>query len=463
MSAEMVEWTPEPTEYDEPSLPVEFVRLTPAEQAITNERNRRNAIEVVNLEKAARVPTRTGRVKMRNLVAQAVTELEVRREHGLTGLKTGVPSFDKVACPLFQPSRVVGVAASTKVGKTTLLWQWAVAFAVQDIPVMIFSFEDEGTDSVYRGIANISSGDVAAIRAGFVVDGEKTDIPEAFDEGAETLADLDIEVSNTPATCEQLGHEVGDWKKSWPEGKHAGVVIVDQLSHLVADDPATFAARWPGFAPPPPRDNLVQLLEWQTAMLQRIGRRWNVLVIVAHQLNENAKEHEEPSERSLRNSRGIAHKLDGLVIPWRPSRLLNPNPGPGLPETVPNDEQRMWLCVPIARQIGGGFKVEVEWQGTHQRVADLGTGLGTPWTAPEKASPEKLAGMAAYADVRRKWQNHVDAVQDAANGVGEAPKEAPVQLRAIGTLGAKWALPAAPVPAAPAEPEEFTGVDPFGY
>ena len=32
---------------------------------------------------------------------------------------------------------------------------------------------------------------------------------------------------------------------------------------------------------------------------------------------------------------------------------------------MPNEHDRMWLVVPIARQVAGGFKVEVEWQGAH--------------------------------------------------------------------------------------------------
>ncbi|WP_375425518.1 DnaB-like helicase C-terminal domain-containing protein [uncultured Friedmanniella sp.] len=416
-----------------------IARPSPEQQAIEQERNRRRAKEVVDAELATKVPMRTGRIKVRDLAAQAVAELEARREHGVVGLKTGVESFDKLAAPMFQPGRVIGVAASTKTGKTTILGQWLVNFAAQNIPTLVFTFEDEPTDTVNRWNSNVATGNIGDIRAGFIKDGVKEDVPEDYDKGMEYLSGLDIEVSPTQASCSQMGYEVGDWTQTWPAGTPAGVVVVDQLSHVVPDDPAAFKARFPGYTPPPHPDNTVKLLEWQTAMLQRIARRWNVMVILALQRNENDKDWEEPTVRSIRDSRGIVHKLDALVIPWRPERLVNPEPGPGQPETVPNTDERMWMCVPVARHIAGGFKVEVEWQGQHSRVADLGAGMGTKWQKPDAVSKEQLSGMAAYAEVKAKWQRYVDGVQDAANS-GEKAPEAPAKLKSVGTVGAKWKL-----------------------
>lgn len=435
-------FTDELAEPEEQRLPAP--RMTAEDIAVESERNRRNAKDIVDAERAATVPVRTGRVKLKDLVAQAVVELEVRREHGLSGFKTGVESFDKLAAPMFQPGRVIGVPASTKTGKTTVLWQWAVQWAAAGLPGFIMSFEDEGTDSVYRALANVASGNVGDIRSGFVTDGVKQDIPEGFDTAAKYVSSLNIEVSNTPSTCTQIAFEVGDWVQSWESGTYSGFLVVDQLSHLVPDDPGAFKARFPGFKAPPRSDDTVKLLEWQVEMLQRIARKWNILVIVAMQRNEQDKDWEWPTIRSVRDSRGIAHKVDALVVPHRPGRLPNPNPGPGQPETVPNDEDRMWLCVPIARHIPGGFRVEVEWQGAHQRVAELGARMGDDWVAPEQVSEEQKSGMAAYAAVRDRWARHVDQVAAAANGRQEAPEAAPVTLKAIGTLGAKWALPTAP-------------------
>lgn len=425
---------------------------TDRQVAIERERNRQEAIATVAAERATTVPTRTGRVKMSALMAQAVAELEVRREHGAGGFKTGVDSFDARVAPLFTPGHLIVVAARTKRGKTTILAQWAASFAAQGLPVMHFSFEDDGTEVANRHVANVGSGDIGAIRAGFVLDGVKQPIPQAFDVAAKVVSEFDIDFSDVPATCTQLAFEVGDWVASWPQGASTGVVIVDQLSHIVPDDPATFAARFPNVSPPPPAHDLTKLHYWQSKMLRVIAKRWNVLVILAHQLNASQPDHVEPTEDSLYNSKGIGHVVDGLIIPWRPRTLLNPVKGPGEPETVPNIDDRMWLVVPIARQCGGEFKVEVAWQPTHQRIAELGTPIGQGWQAPEPVTEAKMAGMAARAKLQSGWQAYIDKVRDAANGAGEAPQCAPAQLKAIGQFGIGWALPPVKVKAAQPEP-----------
>ena len=74
--------------------------------------NTRYAI-YLELARAAR-PLTTADIA--DLVAQAVAELEVRREHGLQGFRTGIRSFDDLASPMFQPGRVVGVAARGRPG-----------------------------------------------------------------------------------------------------------------------------------------------------------------------------------------------------------------------------------------------------------------------------------------------------------------------------------------------------------
>lgn len=417
---------------------------TDLELAIRRERNRRFAQALVAAERAPKVAERHGFTKIADLVAQAVVEMQLKHEHGLNGFHTGIAEFDEKGAAMMQPGKLVVVAASTKIGKTTLLWQLAATYAAQGLPVAVCSYEDDPSDAVLRAIANIGSGDIGQLRSGFVRDGKAYPIPEGFDVAAEKVASLDIQVMTTPSTCAQIGQSIAVWRATWAPGKAAGVVIIDQLSHIVPDDPDEFRRRFPGLTPPPPADNEVKLLEWQTAVLQRIARQYNVLLLLAHQLNEQAQEHEEPTERSLRGSRGIGHKVDGLVIPWRPARLPNPNRGmPGEPETVANTAGRMWLCVPIARGCAGRFKVEVEWQGMHQRVANLGTKLGDEWKQPTPMTEQRMTGLTALSKVRAQWEGYLAAVDLAAATGTEAPA-VPVTLPALASPGAQWALPAAP-------------------
>lgn len=423
---------------------------TDLQVAIDRERNRRIAQELVAAERAPKVAERHGFTKVADLVAQAVTEIKLRHEHGLDGFRTGITEFDERGAPMMQPGKLVVVAAGTKVGKTSLLWQLAATYAAQGLPVAVLSYEDDPSDAVLRAIANVGSGDIGQLRSGFRRDGKACAIPEEFDRAAATVASLDIQVMTTPSTCAQIGKSVGAWRATWAPGQSAGVVIIDQLSHIVPDDPAEFRRRFPGYAPPPAADNEVKLLEWQAGVLQRIARQWNVLVLLAHQLNEQAKEHEEPTERSLRGSRGIGHKVDGLVIPWRPARLPNPHRGmPGEPETVENATGRMWLCVPIARGCAGRFKVEVQWQGIHQRVADLDAKLGEEWAQPDPITEERRFGMAALTAVRTRWETYLADV-DVAAATGDEPPAPPTSLTTLATPGARWTLPAKPVVVPPA-------------
>ena len=59
---EMVPYTPRPT------------RAPSVDELATRERNRRDALELVDREHADVMPTRLGRVKMRDVVAQMVEE-----------------------------------------------------------------------------------------------------------------------------------------------------------------------------------------------------------------------------------------------------------------------------------------------------------------------------------------------------------------------------------------------------
>lgn len=427
---EMVPYTPRPT------------RAPSVDELATRERNRRDALELVDREHADVMPTRLGRVKMRDVVAQMVEEVHAQNEHGVTGFPTGVPSFDKVAAPLFQPGHLIVAAAGTKTGKTAILNQWMAAWAAQNIPVILFSFEDDQMDTARRNVANLGNGNIGHIRSGFIdQNGNRMPIPAEFDEAAAKVADLDVDMVTTRANCVQIAFEVGSWKQSWPEGASTGVVVIDQLSHILPDDPAQFRSRFPHFPPPPPAYNEVKLLEWQADILARIAAKWGVLVVLTHQLNANKAEWEQPNERSLAGAKAIGHKAHALIIPWRPSRLPKENPLPGEAPHVENTDERMWLVCPIARVVPP-FKVEVEWQGVHQRVAELGARIGEAPPAPKPVTAEQMEGMAARRKLRSRWDKYVSNVHKAANGADVEKPVAPVTRRSLGTVGAKWQLPA---------------------
>ena len=61
-----------------------------------------------------------GRRMVGEVVAHAMDELEVRREFGVTGWATGIPSLDGKVRQVMAPGRVVCIAGGTKSGKTAL-------------------------------------------------------------------------------------------------------------------------------------------------------------------------------------------------------------------------------------------------------------------------------------------------------------------------------------------------------
>jgi hypothetical protein len=345
-----------------------------------------------------------GRRMVGEVVAHAMDELEVRREFGVTGWATGIASLDDRVRQVMAPGRVVCIAGGTKSGKTALAGQTVVALAAQGVPVLLGSFEDDQPDTMLRYLANLTSGDVGTIRDGFVQpDGTKLPIPDSFDTARQTLSALNIQLIAGQGTVEDIAYEAGDW---WTEqqatGHAAGALVIDQLSHVIPSSRERFAASFPGFPPPPHVDDTTRMLEWQVEMLRRIAARWNLLVIVLHQLNTRQEEWEIPTERSIRGSQGIAHKVDALLIPWRPSKVQNPGAGLGEPKWVPNVANRAWITCPIGRQVER-FTIEVAWHGAHQRYADLAQPVGAPWTPPPALTEHQAKGMRALADLRTRW------------------------------------------------------------
>ena len=301
-----------------------------------------------------------GRRTVGEVVAHAMDELEVRREFGVTGWATGIASLDDRIRQVMAPGRVVCIAGGTKSGKTALAGQIVVALAAQGVPVLLGSFEDDQPDTMLRYLANLTSGDVGTIRDGFVLpDGTRLPIPASFDTARQALSALSIQLIAGQGTVEDIAYEAGDWRAEQEAAGHAaGALVIDQLSHVIPSSRERFAASFPGFPPPPHVDDTTRMLEWQVEMLRRIAARWNLLVIVLHQLNTRQEDWEIPSERSVRGSQGIAHKVDALLIPWRPSKVPNTGAGLGEPKWLPNVANRAWITCPIGRQVER-FTIEV--------------------------------------------------------------------------------------------------------
>lgn len=345
-----------------------------------------------------------------DIVRSAVEEMYLRNEYSdLGGLRTGIEALDKHTREVMMPGRVIVVAGESGRGKTALIGQMAIAFAAQT-PTMLINLEDDGVDSAKRWLANVSRENVGRIRSGFAgVDG----LPKTVLDAADHLSNLGLDViDGEPLTVEGIARQLWEWKKE--RGfEQGGVVLIDQLSHVVPTDPNMRDYFVQRELPPPPAGNARadKTPEWQIWFLGEVAKRLGITVVVAHQLNNAHAIDTKPTLRSVRDSQGIVHKADLILIPWRPRMLPNPFAGPGQPKEILAPEDYAMLLGVKARQVGE-FEEVVSWQGAQQRFVDL-TKESYPYKAPEAPSERAKEGARRLAELRAQWEERKAAALSA--------------------------------------------------
>lgn len=356
-----------------------------------------------------------------DVVDEAMEEMHLRREYpDLGGLRTGLDAFDKHAREALMPGSLVVIAGESGRGKTAFMTQLSVAFAAQT-PTLLITLEDRARNTIRRALANVSRESVGAIRTGFA----GRDLPESVTSAADIIRELGLDfIDGQALTVEAIAAQVYLWKKE--RGLDVGgVVLIDQLSHVVPSSPDKaeyFKAR---NLPVPPHHNApeTKVLEWQTWLLKEVAQRLNITIVLAHQLNENHAPDAKPTIRSIRGSRGIVHKADLVVVPWRPPVKENPFAGPGVSSLVPNVGGEAYLLGIKAREVDT-FEERIEWVGGQQRFADPGT-IGTRFTQVEAPSAHAREGAAKLAALRAKFDRMAAAriAAQCAPAIEEAPGE----------------------------------------
>jgi hypothetical protein len=318
----------------------------------------------------------------------------------LGGLRTGIESLDKHIREVLMPGRVIVVAGESGRGKTALMGQLSVAFGAQ-APTMLINLEDDSTDSAKRWLANVSRQNVGAIRAGFH---GKDGLPKDVLDAADHIAGLGLDIiDGEPLTVEGIARQLWQWKKE--RGfEQGGVVLIDQLSHLVPTDPGMrdyFVQR--ELPPPPPASARADKVpEWQVWFLSEVAKRLGITIVIAHQLNNAHAADTKPTIRSVRDSQGIVHKADLILIPWRPKNIPNPFAGPGQGKETPAPDNLAYLLGVKGRQVGE-FEEQVEWVGAQQRFCDL-TRTAYAYKAPEAPNDRAKEGARRLAELRAQWQ-----------------------------------------------------------
>lgn len=355
-----------------------------------------------------------------DIVRETIEELHLRNQYAdLGGLRTGVSSFDEKAREALMPGRVIVVAGESGRGKTALMGQLAIAFAAQT-PTMLINLEDDGHDSAKRWLATVSRENVAGIRAGF---NGRAGLPAEVLDAAEHLTGLGLDVIDGEAlTVEGIARQLWLWKRErgFTEG---GAVIIDQLSHVVPTDPRSRSYFVDRQLPPPPLagERADKTPEWQVWFLSEVAKRLGVTIVLAHQLNNAHGVDVKPTIRSVRDSQGIVHKADLVLIPWRPKKIPNPFAGPGQPAMVDAPETKAFLLGVKGRQVAE-FEVEVEWLGGQQRFADMGTAT-TVYVAPPAPSETTREGARRLAALRAGWDQKRRVAIQAAMSQAALPME----------------------------------------
>jgi replicative DNA helicase len=341
---------------------------------------------------------------------QALAEAELRTEYPeMAGLSTGVAAIDQHLRPVLEPGRVVLLGGASGRGKTALAAQLAVAFAHQ-VPVLLCSLEDDVVDASKRVIANLGRVSVTGLRAGFTAG----HVPQAAYDAVGTLEHLPLYTKDTTGTVLDIGYEMARWTKQHGSkaGHIAGVVIIDQLSRLLPMyDVDQNTAAWlngHGFPTPPPRGSRPDLvLGWQIDLLRAMARKAGLLVFVLTQLNRNGRDDEgRPTADSIKNAAAIFESADATIVPWRPTRIPNPDlvddpfAPKTLPKTVPAPEDAAELICLKARSGPDGWVVPLRWDGSHQRFADPDEATADTYEAPIAPSPRALEGAAKFAALR---------------------------------------------------------------
>jgi replicative DNA helicase len=336
-----------------------------------------------------------------DLARQALAEAEIRTEHpDLVGLSTGVTSIDDRLRPILEPGRLITVAAESGSGKTAFAAQLAVAFAHQ-VPVLWLSLEDDGVDVLRRALANVARAPVSGLRAGF----RSGTVPASVHAAVERIDALPLDVMDACGDVISIGMEARNWARTRDvSGPLGGVLIVDQLSHIAPTSAAMSEFLERSGLPTPPTRGAAdhQVLEWQVSVLREVGRRLNLLTVLFHQLNDSRGDDGKPTMASVRGSRGIVHKADALIVPWRPKRVDNPFAGPGEPPTLEAEPDAAELLCLKGRSIASGWSLPLRWDGSHQRLADRDEpeAADAIYEAPDAPTPQALEGARRLAECR---------------------------------------------------------------
>jgi energy-coupling factor transporter ATP-binding protein EcfA2 len=344
-------------------------------------------------------------------VDQSIAETELRTKFPEIGhLSTGMDSLDTHLGPVLDGGKLLTIAGASGSGKTTFMNQLATVFASQT-RVLLFSLEDDPVDGVRRPLAALSNTSVTSMRSGFA-NGKV--VPDELYAAAARLSELQLDIVEETGDVLTIGATIREWSEASADTSTGAsilprVVLIDQLSHISLSPMSVQILRTltdAGIPIPAAGAREHELLEWICAVLRYISRKYNLLIVLAVQLNNRRDDADgRPTQESIRLSQGIVHKSDSVLAVWRPKSVPNPawqfSNKKDTAKTLPNDQGRTWI-LDLKARLTDGEDVELVWDGPHQRFSDPAA-AGQLLHLPVAASGRGLEGYRKLSELRQRF------------------------------------------------------------
>lgn len=263
-------------------------------------------------------------VQLSEILHEELEKLEKQALEGnaLTGTPTGFRDLDELTGGL-QPGNLIIVAARPSMGKSTLAMNIAENAAMRGFPVAIFSLEMSKSELAQRFLSSIAKIDGDAMRKGKLPKNKWPDVMRAADELSKTPLWIDdssdINILELRAKARRLhGKAMG----TNPDGKGLGLVIVDYLQLLRANDG---------------RDSRVEQVAQMSRGLKILARELNVPVIAVSQLSRAVESRTPPRPQlsDLRESGQIEQDADVVSFIYREEYYLREeSERPGIADVI---------------------------------------------------------------------------------------------------------------------------------
>jgi replicative DNA helicase len=277
--------------------------------------------------------------------AMTVIERAAETSDGVVGVRTGIPSLDRMTAGL-EPGGLTVLAGRPSMGKSALGWQLAERAAMDGEGVVVASYEMADAQLGRRGLARLSGVEAGKIRSGRL---DRDEWAKLADAGTR-LGALPIWTNDRPPHhVEGLRSLIQRHRTQQP----TAVAIVDYLQQMSG----------------PKGGNRNNEVEHISRGLKRMAMELELHVVALAQLNRGV-EHRTPPRpvlSDLRDSGAVEQDADNVLLLWRPEYYFD--------DTTPDSARSEWQGraeLILAKQRDGETgRVHLTWDGPRLRFTEM--------------------------------------------------------------------------------------------